>query len=94
MMAIWDKHRDQMEGVERTLPPMLLWKKNGIRAIKHTLIVLMGPNVPSANERLRKFVLISDGLEVICVSLRVVILSFERLTTLTLTARIVTDLMR
>jgi hypothetical protein len=49
-------------------------------------------NTPSVDKRLREFVLIDNGLEVVGVSLGVVILSLERLVTLTLTARVITDL--
>jgi hypothetical protein len=51
-------------------------------------------NAPSADERLSELVFIKDGLEVIGVSLGVVVFGLERLTTLTLTARVVTNLMR
>jgi len=51
-------------------------------------------NVPPADKRFCEFVFINDSLEVIGVSLGVIILSFERLITLTLSARVITDLMK
>jgi len=50
-----------------------------------------GSDAPPADERLVKFVFIDNGLEVIRVSLRVIILSIERLITLTMSTRVVTD---
>jgi len=55
-------------------------------------IVGSGSNAPSANKRFSEFVSISNGLEVIGVSLRVVIFGLERLTTLTMPAGVITDL--
>jgi hypothetical protein len=51
-----------------------------------------GSNPPSADKRFCEFVLVSNGLEVVGVSLGVVILSFERLATLPLSARVIADL--
>jgi len=51
-------------------------------------------NAPSTDKRFREFVFVNDSLEVVGVSLRVVILSLERLITLTLPARVITDLMK
>ena len=61
----------------------------GIRTIKDVFVEVL--YAPPADKRFGEFVLISNGLEVIRVSLRVVILGFERLTTLTLSARVVTN---
>ena len=49
-------------------------------------------NVPSADERFDEFIFIDDSLEVIGVSLREIVLGFERLTTLTLPTRVIADL--
>ena len=49
-------------------------------------------NPPSTDERFRELVLVDDSFKIVCVSLRVVILSFERLTALTLSARVITNL--
>jgi len=49
-------------------------------------------NAPPADKRSCEFVFINDSLEVIGVSLGVIILSLERLITLTLSARVITDL--
>ena len=51
-------------------------------------------NVPSADERFDEFVFIDDSLEVIGVSLGEIVLGFEWLTTLTLPARVIADLVK
>ena len=53
-----------------------------------------GLNVPSADKGFCESVFIDNSLEIIGVSLREVILGLEGLTTLTLTARVITDLMK
>ena len=54
----------------------------------------MRSNAPSTDERLPELVFVDNGLEIIGVSLGVIIIGLEWLTTLTLTARVVTDLMK
>ena len=51
-------------------------------------------NVPSADKRSRESVFVNDGLEIVCISLGVIILRLEGLTTLTLSARVITDLVK
>ena len=53
-----------------------------------------GPNAPSADKGSCEFVFVNDSLEVIGVSLGVIVLGFERLTTLTLTTGVIADLMK
>ena len=48
-------------------------------------------NVPSADKRSRESVFVNDGLEIVCVSLGVIIFRLEGLTTLALSARVITD---
>ena len=80
-----------MTATEHALPPMLL--KIGVRTIINALRS-SGLNVPSTDKRLFEFIFIDNGLEVVGVSLRMVILSFQRLTTLSLSARVIADLMK
>ena len=55
---------------------------------------IVGPNAPSTDKRVYEFVFVDNSLEVIGVSLGEVILGLERLTTLSLSARVITDLMK
>jgi len=57
-------------------------------------VEIVGSNAPSTDKRFCEFVFINNGFEIIGVSLRVVILCLERLTTLTMSARVVTDLIK
>lgn len=62
--------------------------------IRIVIVSSLAPNVPSADERSGDFIFVDDSLEVIGVSLGEIVLGLERLTTLTLPAGVVADLVR
>ena len=63
--------------------------------VRTVIVGSPAPNdVPSADERPGEFIFIGDSLEVIGISLGEIVVSLERLATLTLPARVIADLVK